>query len=335
MTAIKFLITLLSFLLLASHASAEGYYGREDVNNFIDKMVAEHDFERDQLVQLFKGADKLESVLKAIQTPAEREKKWFEYRAIFLTDKRIQGGVKFWNENEAILDEVANQYGVPPEIIVAIIGVETYYGANTGRLPVFDSLVTLGFDYPRRSKFFLRELEQFLLLTREEGFDPAEVTGSYAGAMGLGQFISSSYRYYTVDHDQDGKRDLWNSKQDIVASVANYFKEHGWRDSHAITSQAQFTGNPDTIDRANKLKPSHIYSDLNKQGFVADMPIGQDEQVSLFVLENKNGNEYWIGLHNFYVITRYNHSHMYAMAVYQLSQEVKQQRNLNVASSNS
>ena len=333
MTIIKLFLTLFLLFLLATHACADGYYGREDVNIFIDRMVEEHNFDRDQLVQLFKGADKQELVLKAIQTPAEREKKWFEYRAIFLTDKRVQGGVKFWNENEDILEEISDQYGVPPEIIVSIIGVETYYGANTGRLPVFDSLVTLGFDYPRRSKFFLRELEQFLLLTREEGFDPTEVTGSYAGAMGLGQFISSSYRYYTVDYDQDGKRDLWNSKQDILASVANYFKEHGWRKSHAITSQAQFTGNPDTVDSSNKLKPSHAYIDLNKQGFVADMPIGQDEQVSLFVLENKNGHEYWIGMHNFYVITRYNHSHMYAMAVYQLSQEIIQQRNLDVASS--
>ena len=332
MNTVKLLILLLPLLLFATYASADGYYGREDVNNFIDKMVNEHDFDREQLVQLFKGADKQESVLKAIQTPAEREKKWFEYRAIFLTDKRIQGGVKFWNENEVILEEISSQYGVPAEIIVAIIGVETYYGANTGRLPVFDSLVTLGFDYPRRSKFFLRELEQFLLLTREEGFDPVEITGSYAGAMGLGQFISSSYRYYTVDYDQDGKRDLWNSKQDIIASVANYFKEHGWQQSHAITSQAQFTGDPETIDDSNTLKPGHTYADLNKQGFVADMPIGQDEQVSLFVLENKNGDEYWVGLHNFYVITRYNHSHMYAMAVYQLSQEIKQQRDLEIAS---
>ena len=323
------------FALGASAALAGGYAGHPAAEAVIDELVAEEGFDRGELEAILSTASRQDSIIKAMDRPAEKSKAWFEYRAIFLTDKRIQGGVKFWNENEAILDEVANQYGVPPEIIVAIIGVETYYGANTGRLPVFDSLVTLGFDYPRRSKFFLRELEQFLLLTREEGFDPAEVTGSYAGAMGLGQFISSSYRYYTVDHDQDGKRDLWNSRQDIVASVANYFKEHGWRDSHAITSQAQFTGNPDTIDSSNKLKPSHIYSDLNKQGFVADMPIGQDEQVSLFVLENKNGNEYWIGLHNFYVITRYNHSHMYAMAVYQLSREVKQQRNLNVASSNS
>ena len=315
--------------MLIAHAGADSYYGRDDVNAFISKMVQEHNFDRAQLESLFKNAKKQTSVLKAIQTPAERKKKWFEYRAIFLTDTRINGGVQFWEENEAILNMAEEQYGVPAEIIVAIIGVETYYGSNTGKHPVFDSLVTLGFDYPRRSKFFLSELEHFLLLTREEGFDPAEVTGSYAGAMGLGQFISSSYRHYTVDQDQDGKRDLWDSKEDIIASVANYFKVHGWQENHAITSSAQFTGDPNTVDDSNQLKPKHSYSNLNKQGFVADMPIGPNEQVALFVLDTKDGKEYWIGQHNFYVITRYNHSHMYAMAVYQLSQEIKNQRDLS------
>ena len=333
MNTFKTLTIFLSFLLLTAQASAETYYGREDVNKFINKMVQEHDFDRAKLETLFKNAKKQESVLKAIQTPAERKKKWFEYRAIFLTEQRVESGVAFWEENEVILNQAEEQYGVPAEIIVAIIGVETFYGSNTGKNPVFDSLVTLGFDYPRRSKFFLSELEHFLLLTREEGFEPTEITGSYAGAMGLGQFISSSYRNYTVDQDQDGKRDLWNSKQDIIASVANYFKIHGWRESHAVTSSAQFTGDPSTIDNSNHLKPKNTYSTFNKQGFVADMPIGQNEQVALFVLDTQDGEEYWIGLHNFYVITRYNHSHMYAMAVHQLSQEIKKQRNLSAQAS--
>ncbi|MEM8845267.1 MAG: lytic murein transglycosylase B [Pseudomonadota bacterium] len=313
-------------LLISAQVGASAYYGREDVNNFIDKMVNEHNYDRGQLETLIKNVEKQESVLKAIQTPAERKLKWFEYRRIFLKDKRIDGGVEFWNQNEEILNKAETQYGVPPEIIVAIIGVETYYGGNTGKNPVLDSLVTLGFDYPRRSKFFLSELEHFLLLTREEGFDPTQITGSYAGAMGLGQFISSSYRNYTVDQDQDGKRDLWGSKEDIIGSVANYFKVHGWRESHAITSPAKFTGDPNTIDDSNTLKPKHTYSKFNKQGFVADMPIGQNEQVSLFVLDTENDKQYWLGQHNFYVITRYNHSHMYAMAVYQLSEEIKQRR---------
>ncbi len=186
--------------------------------------------------------------------------------------------------------------------------------------------MTLGFDYPKRAQFFLRELEQFLLMCREEGFDPSKLSGSYAGAMGVGQFISSSYRRYAVDHNQDGKRDLWNSNEDIIGSVANYFKEHGWRKHHAIASSANFTGDPNIIDATNALKPSFTYAQLNKKGFIADKPIGMNEDVSLFVLDtSKNTQEYWIGQHNFYVITRYNHSHMYAMAVYQLSQEIKKQ----------
>ena len=319
-------ITALFLALQAPLGLAESYYAREDVQNFINHMIDEHGFERTHLKLLFKGVEQQKSVLKAISTPAERKKKWFEYRPIFLKQARADAGVVFWKENEAILDEAQEIYGVPPEIIVAIIGVETYYGRITGKHPVFDSLVTLGFGYPKRAEFFLSELEHYLLLCREEGFDPSKLHGSYAGAMGVGQFISSSYRRYAVDHNQDGKRDLWGSSEDIIGSVANYFKQHGWRKHHAVASSAQFKGDPSRIDGSNKLKPSFKYSQLNKQGFIADKPIGMNEDVSLFVLDtSKNTQEYWIGQHNFYVITRYNHSHMYAMAVYQLSQEIKKQ----------
>ena len=288
-------------------------------------MIDEHDFERTHLKLLFKGVKQQKSVLKAIATPAERKKKWFEYRSIFLTESRIKKGVTFWQENAHILQQAEEQYGVPPEIIVAIIGVETFYGRITGKHPVFDSLVTLGFGYPKRAEFFLRELEHYLLMCREEGFDPSKLFGSYAGAMGVGQFISSSYRRYAVDQNQDGKRDLWTNKEDIIGSVANYFKVHGWRKHHAVASSALFKGDKRSVDESNTLKPSYTYAQLNKQGFVADMPVGMKEKVSLFVLDTKQGKEYWLGQHNFYVITRYNHSHMYAMAVYQLSQEIKKQ----------
>ena len=314
---------------------AESYYGREDVKNFIQYMIDEHDFERTQLKLLFKGVKQQKSVLKAIATPAERKKKWFEYRPIFLKQARIDGGVKFWKENEAYLLQAQQQYGVPPEIIVAIIGVETYYGRLTGKHPVFDSLVTLGFGYPKRAQFFLSELEHYLLMCREEGFDPSKLMGSYAGAMGVGQFISSSYRHYAVDQNQDGKRDLWTSNEDVIGSVANYFMEHGWREHHAVASSAQFKGDASRVDESNTLKPGFKYSQLNKQGFIADMPIGMKEDVSLFVLDiSKKKKEYWIGQHNFYVITRYNHSHMYAMAVHQLSQEIKKQWILTAQSAN-
>ncbi len=323
-----FQLTILALLLAfqASGAFAKTYYDREDVKNFIQYMVDEYGFERTQLQLLFKSVKQQETVLEAIATPAERKKKWFEYRPIFLKQARANAGVKFWNENRAILEQAEEIYGVPPEIIVAIIGVETYYGRITGKHPVFDSLVTLGFGYPKRAKFFLSELEHYLLMCREEGFDPSELKGSYAGAMGVGQFISSSYRRYSVDQNEDGKRDLWHSNEDIIGSVANYFKVHGWRRNQPVASTAQFSGNAKTVDESNTLKPAFTYSQLNKQGFVADLPIASNEKVSLFVLDtDENTKEYWIGQHNFYVITRYNHSHMYAMAVYQLSQEIKKQ----------
>jgi len=328
-------ITALTIALQASLGLADTYYARKDVKNFIQSMIDQHGFERTQLKLLFKSVEQQKSVLKAISTPAERKKKWFEYRPIFLQQARADAGVEFWKQNQEILQQVEEIYGVPPEIIVAIIGVETYYGRITGKHPVFDSLVTLGFGYPKRSKFFLSELEHYLLLCREEGFDPSSLLGSYAGAMGVGQFISSSYRRYAVDHNQDGKRDLWNSNEDIIGSVANYFKEHGWKKHHAVASSAQFKGDPSGIDASNTLKPGFKYSQLNKLGFIADKPIGMDEDVSLFVLDvSKNDEEYWIGQHNFYVITRYNHSHMYAMAVYQLSREIKKQWILTAQSAN-
>ncbi len=319
-------IVILLLILPWSSGWADSYYARAEVKNFIQRMIDEHGFEYPQLKLLFKSVQQQEGVLKAIATPAEREKKWFEYRPIFLKPARAQAGVAYWKENESILKEAEEIYGVPAEIIVAIIGVETYYGRITGTHPVFDSLVTLGFDYPKRAKFFLSELEHFLLMCREEGFDPSQLKGSYAGAMGVGQFISSSYRHYAVDHDQDGRRDLWNSHEDVIGSVANYFKQHGWRQHHAIASSAVFKGNPNHIDTSNTLKPGIKYAQLNKQGFIADKPVGMNELVSLFVLDSdRDSQEYWIGQHNFYVITRYNHSHMYAMAVYQLSQEIKKQ----------
>lgn len=313
----------------ASLGYAKTYYDRAEVKTFIKRMEKQHGFNRAELKSLFKQAKVQTSVLKAIQAPAEKKKKWFEYRPIFVTDARIKGGIEYWQQHREVLKQTEEQYGVPAEVIVSVIGVETYYGRLNGKHPVFDSLVTLGFDYPKRAKFFKSELEHYLLLCREEGFDPTALLGSYAGAMGRGQFISSSYRRYAVDHDQDGKRDLWNSDEDAIASVANYFNAHGWKTNHVVTSSAQFNGDARKIDESNTLKPSYTYKQLNAQGFVADTPVGLQEKLSLFVLDGNNGKEYWLGHHNFYVITRYNHSEMYAMAVFQLSQEIKKYIVLN------
>lgn len=330
-------LTILTLLLLWQPANvfAKSYYAREDVQDFIQRMMDEHGFEHAELERLFKSVEQQEQVLEAIASPAERKKKWFEYRPIFLQQQRINAGVKFWRENQAVLQQAEQMYGVPAEIIVAIIGVETFYGRITGNHRVFDSLVTLGFGYPQRGKFFLGELEHYLLMCREEGFDPVSLKGSYAGAMGVSQFISSSYRRYSVDQDEDGKRDLWNNNEDIIGSVANYFKAHGWQKDQQIASLAQFEGDESAVDESNRLKPGISYSELIKQGFKTNDSIDDNELVSLFVMDaNKYKKEYWIGRHNFYVITRYNHSHMYAMAAYQLSQEIKNQWNMTAQSAN-
>ena len=204
------------------------YLTRTDSLAFIDEMVKKHKFNRSHLIEMFRHVKKLEHLFEIMDRPAEA-KPWHDYRPIFVTDKRAKLGVKFWQKNARVLRRAEKKYGVPAEIIVAIIGVETRYGGYTGREPVLDVLTSFAFDYPKRAKFFRKELEQFLLLTRDEGIDPHKPTGSYAGAMGMPQFISSSYRMYAVDFNNDGVRDLWESKDDVIGSVANYFSRHGWK----------------------------------------------------------------------------------------------------------
>ena len=308
----------LLFMLVSLNAQAD-YSQRSDVQQFIDEMVEKHNFDRNDLELKFVLAKKLDGVLEAIAKPAEKVLTWREYRPIFVTSKRIGRGNDFLRAHHDILKRAEKEYGVPAEIITAIIGVETYYGRLSGKTQVFDSLVTLGFDYPPRSRFFLSELEQFLLLTREEDIDVSVVRGSYAGAMGMPQFISSSYREYAVDFDGDGKRDLWNSTADVIGSVANYFKVHGWKSGGQVVVPARVKGQIE--ETRNKLKPHTSISDLAAQGVVPEVAVDDSAKATVITLKGKRGKEYWLGLDNFYVITRYNHSALYAMAVYQLSQE--------------
>ena len=312
------------FLLFISLNVQADYGQRDDVQQFIDKMVEKHDFNRDVLISKFASAKKLDGVLEAIAKPAEKVLTWKDYRPIFVTSKRIRGGNKFLQQNHETLKRAEKEYGVPAEIITAIIGVETYYGRLSGKTKVFDSLVTLGFDYPPRSRFFLSELEQFLLLTREENIDVRDIRGSYAGAMGMPQFISSSYRHYAVDFDGDGKRDLWNNTTDVIGSVANYFNVHGWRPGEMVVVPARV--NKQVEETRNKLKPHTRISELASNGVFPEVVIDNDKKATLITLKGKKGKEYWLGLDNFYVITRYNHSALYAMAVYQLSQEFDAQK---------
>ena len=306
-------------LMLVSLNVQADYSQRNDVQQFIDEMVEKHGFDRNDLELKFAMANKLDGVLEAIAKPAEKVLTWREYRPIFVTSKRIRRGNDFLEQHHEILKRAEKEFGVPAEIITAIIGVETYYGRLSGKTQGFDSLVTLGFDYPPRSPFFLSELEQFLLLTQEENIDVSIVRGSYAGAMGMPQFISSSYRKYAVDFDGDGKRDLWNSTADVIGSVANYFKVHGWKNGAQVVVPARVKGQmPET---RNKLKPHTVISDLAHHGVVPEAAVDSDAKATVITLKGKRGKEYWLGLDNFYVITRYNHSSLYAMAVYQLSQE--------------
>lgn len=292
-------------------------------NDFIEKMVTEHKFDRTELEALLNQSKVKQSILKAMSSPAERRLEWHGYRRIFLKQNRIQGGIKFWKKNKDLLESASKKYNVPAEIIVAIIGVETRYGSNMGSYRVLDALTTLGFHFPKRAKFFTKELEEFLLLCREEGLNPLEPKGSYAGAMGQSQFISSSYRYYAVDGDGDNKRDLWGSSADIIHSIANYFTKHGWKDTPLITEQTKVTGNGYKTVLNKKLKPQHDLQTLKMNSVAVPSKLAKNTSVKLLELKQKNSNEYWLAFHNFYVITRYNHSQLYAMAVYQLSQEIK------------
>jgi peptidoglycan lytic transglycosylase B len=325
MSLLRLALTLLALGTWAV-AAASPEERQAAVQAFVDQMVSRHGFQRDSLMALMHQARFRSDIIEIIQRPAEA-KPWHQYREIFLTPARIRGGVRFWRQNQALLERAAQEYGVPPEIIVAIIGVETRYGEVTGKYRVLDALATLAFGYPKRADFFRSQLEELLLLGREEHIDLATSYGSYAGAIGLPQFMPSSYRAYAVDFDGDGRRDLWGSRADVIGSVANYFKLHGWQSGEPVALRAQSTGRPPQglIDAG--MKPSLSLKSLTEQGITpvpqaADGATGPDTLVSLIRLEGAQGDEYWLGLNNFYVITRYNHSNLYAMAVYQLSREI-------------
>ncbi len=296
--------------------------GRPEVKNFIDSMVNKHDFDRRALKRVLKEAKIQDSILEAISKPAEKTKAWHEYRAIFLTDERIRAGADFWREHEPELKRISDETGVPCEILVGIIGVETYFGRITGNYRVLDALTTLAFDYPPRSKFFKRELEEFLLLVREESIEASGATGSYAGAMGAPQFMPSSFRAYAVDSSADGKRDIWSNWSDVIGSVANYFVAHGWQQSKEVVTRATLSNVWQGDAPDNSLKPAETVSSLSRQGvlFATDLP--NDHKSQLLLLNGSDGDEYWVGFHNFFVITRYNRSVMYALAVHQLGQEI-------------
>jgi membrane-bound lytic murein transglycosylase B len=305
--------------------AADNYGNNPGAALVIDQLVAEEGFNREELIKIFSQAERKDSILKAIARPAEKTKPWYQYREIFLNKQREDQGVEFFAKHRVTLEKAEREFGVPAEIIVAIIGVETYYGRVAGSFRVIDALSTLAFDYPPRSPFFTSELKNFLILTRDQGMDPTELVGSYAGAMGYGQFMPSSYRGYAVDFDNDDIVDIWTNPVDAIGSVANYFKQHGWREGEVVVSAATAAADvPASIfvqSRAD-LKPARTVAQFAADGVVAEMALDPDALATAMKFELEDGYEYWLGLHNFYVITRYNHSAMYAMSVYQLSQRL-------------
>ena len=321
------LASLLVTFVMPAHASADQNYfeNREDVLGFINEVSKKHNFDKENLKKLFTKIEFKQTIIDAITRPAEG-KPWHQYRPIFVTNTRIKEGVKFWNKHQETLERAEKEYGVPPEIIVAIIGVETRYGKHKGSYRVLDSLSTLAFGYPKRAKFFRSELEQYLLLAREEKLDPLTIKGSYAGAMGQAQFISSSYRNFAVDFDGDGKRDLWNNTSDAIGSVANYFKRHKWQPGGKVTSPAIVGSNHIQVLVKKGYKPHSTVAELRQRGVTPKTKLNPDDMGALIELEKRAGKEYWLGLNNFYVITRYNHSPLYAMAVYQLGQAIIKER---------
>jgi len=297
---------------------------QENVVAFIDEMVEKHEFDRAALSAVLGQAQIKQVIIKKISTPAERTLTWGEYRKIFITKERINAGATFWRENKEMLERIALETGVPIEMLVGIIGVETYFGRITGKDRVIDALATLAFEYPPRSKFFRKELMEFLILAREEELDPTKPMGSYAGAMGRPQFMPSSFRAYAVDSTGDGKRDIWNNWADVAGSIANYFLAHRWRIGEDVVAQATLgdAWSGPVPSPANTLKVTDTVESLSKKGVMFATELCADSKGQLLTYEGDDGIEHWVGFHNFFVITKYNRSVMYALAVHQLGQMI-------------
>ncbi len=303
----KTLILALIGNIFCSHAKVN----LAQVDQFINDVSSRNQFDPKWVRSIIAQANHQQSIIDAMNRPAEKTLRWYEYRKIFMTEKRINEGVMFWKQHQKVIDEVANRTDVSPEYIVAIIGVETFYGRIKGNHKVLDALYTLAFDYPKRSPFFTKELEHFLLLANEKHVKATEAKGSYAGAMGYGQFMPSSYRSYAIDYDNDAQIDLLNNPKDAIASVANYLAQHGWVKDGLVVSPLNQEQLNDTEN--NQLKPHLIDNDGH-------------QYTQLALKTDENTTAYWKGFQNFYVISRYNHSHLYVMAVHELATAIKTAR---------
>jgi len=316
---IVLMVSLLVLGFYSSNAVAQKKHPGQD--ELVERVVATGQYNKAEVEKILGEAVYKQKILD-IYTRTAESKSWYTYRPIFMTDQRVSEGLEFWRDNDKAIREAAEKSGVDEEIIVAVIGVETYYGRILGNYRVLDALMTLAFYHPTRKTFFSKELVEYLLLSQEEHLKLYEIKGSYAGAMGLGQFMPSSYRAYALDGDGDGRRDLWGSRVDAIASVANYFDAHHWRKAELIALPAT----PETATPAVKSKlgkPASTVAAYQAEGYSVVGEIAGDTAANLIVLEQEKGNDYWLTFHNFYVITRYNRSRMYAMVVKQLSEELR------------
>jgi membrane-bound lytic murein transglycosylase B len=313
----------------AAHAETEPgqAFPRAQLARFAAHVARRHALERRAVLRVLMHARVQTKIIDDMTRPAERVLQWWQYRQIFLTDKRIAAGVEFWQEHRDSLQRVSAQTGVPAQYIVAILGAETYYGRITGSYRVLDALATLAFDYPPRARYFRAELEQFLVLTHEEKIDPVSAKGSYAGAMGPLQFMPSAYLRYGMDGDDDGQIDLFADWDDIFASVANYLHECGWQAGGPVVADVRIDpGATFQIDPSN-LRLDETIDGLNAQGVRVDSAVPGGTPVVLLLAEQEDGPTYRVGFNNFHALTRYNHSALYAMAVDELARAIAQQFN--------
>ena len=297
---------------------------RPEIVSFVNEVASRDGMSRRQVRELLRAAQPQAKIIEAMNRPIEKVAPWWEYRDRFVTPERISDGVQFWAAHKESLERIAAQYQVPPEYIVAILGVETKYGRVLGKFRVLDSLTTLAFDYPPRQAFFRSELEQFLILARENKLDPLTLVGSYAGAIGAPQFMPSSYRRFAIDADGDARRDLWSDWDDILASVANYLREHGWTPGGPVLTDATLEPEPTFQIEPRNLELNETLASLGSRGIKVDLELPPDTPVVLISAEQRDGPAYRVGFHNFYVLSRYNASARYVMAVHDLAQAVAQ-----------
>ena len=316
---------LLVFLAVLPSARAS-YLDSPKARTFINQMVEQHGFDRQQMRHWMASADRQQSILELVSRPAEKALEWKDYRKLFLTPDRVRLGRAFIEKYRQAFDRARQVYGVPPSLVAAIIGVETRYGRYTGKYRVIDALSTLAFDYPPRSRFFRRQLAQFFLLAREQDFNPLSMRGSYAGAMGFGQFIPASYRQYAVDFDGDHVADIVHDPVDAIGSVANYFQAHGWQQGEPVAERVQLSDSAATPFLNKGLKPTETVGVFRHAGLQLDGAVSDKAPAKLLRLMGSQGPEYFITYRNFYVITRYNHSPLYAMAVNDLAAKLAAQR---------